>query len=235
MYKKEVGERSPLRVFERSIHGGLGPGNLGVVLSRAGGGKTGLLVSVAIDDCLRGRKVLHVSTQDSAQKVREFYAEVFHDLAEATEMPERLINQHLMELNRRIHTFASGTFATEKLEVALGYMRDHADFPPSVIILDGFPDWGRARDQDLKWVKDAAVRYDCEIWLLGTLHREGQEQDARGVPLEIARFDSQLSVIVRLDQQSDHVRLRLLKDHENQDLADLRLELDPSTFLVRWQ
>ena len=36
MYQRDVNRRSPLRVFERSIHGGLGPGNLGVVMSRAG-------------------------------------------------------------------------------------------------------------------------------------------------------------------------------------------------------
>ena len=40
MFLKKVHDRSPLRVFERSIHGGLGRGNLGVVLSRAGMGKT---------------------------------------------------------------------------------------------------------------------------------------------------------------------------------------------------
>ena len=36
MFTKEINERSPLRVFEISIHGGLGKGNLGVVMSRAG-------------------------------------------------------------------------------------------------------------------------------------------------------------------------------------------------------
>ena len=36
MYRKEVNERSPMRVFESSMHGGLGRGNVGVVVSRAG-------------------------------------------------------------------------------------------------------------------------------------------------------------------------------------------------------
>ena len=39
MYRKEVNRSSPLRILERSIHGGLGPGNLGVVMARAGVGK----------------------------------------------------------------------------------------------------------------------------------------------------------------------------------------------------
>ena len=36
MYRKDVNERSPMRVFEKSIHGGLGKGNVGVVAARAG-------------------------------------------------------------------------------------------------------------------------------------------------------------------------------------------------------
>jgi hypothetical protein len=31
------------------------------------------------------------------------------------------------------------------------------------------------------------------------------------------------------------VRVRILKDHERGDVADLHLELDPSTLLLRWR
>ena len=47
MYQKELNERNPLRVFEHSIHGGLGLGNLGVIVARHGTGKTALLVGIA--------------------------------------------------------------------------------------------------------------------------------------------------------------------------------------------
>jgi len=63
MYAKKVNERSPLRVFERSIHGGLGQGNLGVVLSRPGMGKSSFLVGIALDDLMRGRRVFHVALE----------------------------------------------------------------------------------------------------------------------------------------------------------------------------
>jgi len=59
MYTKEINERSPLRVFEKSIHGGLGKGNLGVVMSRAGVGKTALLIGIALDDLMRALWVRH--------------------------------------------------------------------------------------------------------------------------------------------------------------------------------
>jgi hypothetical protein len=234
MYRREMGERNPLRIFERSIHGGLGPGNIGVVLSRPGDGKTGFLVAVATDDCIRNRKVLHVNLKDNASEVREFYKEVFHDLAETSRMEDRARVLHTVEMNRRIHSFLGGSFQFDKLETALEYMTTHADFAPRVVILDGFPYWTTAVDGDLEAIRRLAQRHECEVWLSGDLHREGQTLDPRRVPSEIARFDRHLDVIVRLDPEADHVRLRLVKDHDNPVVADLHLELDPATFLIRW-
>ena len=48
MHRKELNERSPLRVLEESIHGGLGRGNVGVIVARKGVGKTAFLVGVAL-------------------------------------------------------------------------------------------------------------------------------------------------------------------------------------------
>ena len=49
MHRKELNERSPLRVLEKSIHGGLGRGNLGVVIARHGVGKSAFLVGYGLD------------------------------------------------------------------------------------------------------------------------------------------------------------------------------------------
>src|SRR5574339_987740 len=81
MYRKEVNERSPMRVFEKSMHGGLGRGNIGVVVARPGVGKTALLVQIALDDLLRDRKVLHISHEHAVDHVRAYYDEIFHDLS----------------------------------------------------------------------------------------------------------------------------------------------------------
>ena len=100
MYKKEVNQRSPLRVFERSIHGGLGRGNVGVVMSRAGVGKTAFLVDIAIDHLMHERKVLHVNIDDPVEKVREFYDEIFHDLADSLKLENRDRVHLIVERNR---------------------------------------------------------------------------------------------------------------------------------------
>ena len=65
MYRKEVNAQSPLRILERSIHGGLGKGNLGVVMARAGVGKTAFLVQIGLDDLMQEKDVLHVALGQS--------------------------------------------------------------------------------------------------------------------------------------------------------------------------
>ena len=50
---KQLNSVSPLRVFENSINGGLGKGNLGVIVSKKGVGKTACLVHIATDKLSR--------------------------------------------------------------------------------------------------------------------------------------------------------------------------------------
>lgn len=88
MYRKDVNERSPLRILEKSSHGGLGRGNLGVAMARAGVGKTAFLVHVALDDLMRDRKVLHVSLDSPVDHVKSWYDAVFQDLVKTAELSD---------------------------------------------------------------------------------------------------------------------------------------------------
>jgi len=58
--RRFLNARSPLRLLEKGLHGGLGAGNLGVVIAGHGVGKTSFLVGVAVDELLREGRVLHV-------------------------------------------------------------------------------------------------------------------------------------------------------------------------------
>src|SRR5436190_7396471 len=91
MHLKELSHRSPLRLFERSVHGGLGRGNIGVVASRTGVGKTAFLTCLALDDLLRDRRVLHVTTSHTVDHVRAFYDEMFADLAREAHLEETVV------------------------------------------------------------------------------------------------------------------------------------------------
>ena len=233
MFKKQVNERSPMRVFERSIHGGLGKGNVGVVLSRAGIGKTAFLVDIALDDLMQDRKVLHVNIDDPVEKVRNFYDEVFSDLAESMKLENRDRVHLNVERHRLIQTWAADSFSLEKLRNGISMAAEVMKFEPEVIAVDGFPRFSEATEDDLLTLKDIAKKCDAELWVSGRARRE-DEVDERGVPTKVARFEDYLSVIVKLEPEGDSVRLQLIKDHDNEDVASLFLHLDPKTLLVKW-
>jgi Ni,Fe-hydrogenase III component G len=230
MRRKEINERSPVRVLEASIHGGLGPGNIGVVIARHGVGKTAFLVGVALDDLMRGRKVLHVSLEHDADKVRAFYDEVFSDLAHEREMEDvwkvRLETEH----NRRIHCYQDDTFSIGKLGETLAFLREHGDFRPVAVMIDGFP-FEQASSEQMARLRALVVEADVELWMSAVTHREAIMNE-RGVPEPVAHLQSHIDVILRMAHDTKAVHVSLLKDHDNPEVPDLALALDPTTMLL---
>jgi len=227
-------KRSPVRVFERATAGGLGRGNIGVVLSRPGIGKTAFLIGLALDAMLQGRKVLHISTQETVERLTAFYEYIFQMLADSIGLEQRLKALLDIERNRHLLVYDRRLFSLEKLEQSVAFLKNAAGFAPSFVIMDGTPRFGKTEQWEMDGLRRLAREWDAEMWTSSHTHREGQQFDSRNVPLEIARFDEYLSLILCLSSQADHVRVRIIKEHESADVADLHLELDPKTLLLRW-
>lgn len=235
MPQREVRDHSPYRIFERATQGGLGRGNIGVVLSRAGVGKTAFVIGLALDALLQGRQVLHISTRETVADVRRFYDQLFQAMAQDLGLPDR--SERLLELerNRHILVYNREQFSLAKLEQSAAFLRQAAHFTPSLVVMDGTPRYEHTEAWELEGVQRLARQWDAEIWTSSLVHREGQDHDARGVPLAMAKLDRFLALIVLLESRGDHVRVRLLKDHDRAVPADLRMELDPATLMLRWQ
>lgn len=230
MLRKELNERSPLRVLEASIHGGLGSGNIGVIIARHGVGKTAFLVGVALDDLMRGRKVVHVSLEQAGEKVRAYYDEIFMDLAHARELEDVWKVRLDLERNRRIHCYLGGTFAIDKLTTALAFMREHGGFVPAAIMVDGF-DFANATPADIQALREVAKAADAELWMSAITHREAIMNED-GVPQPVSHLAGELDVIMRMAHDTKAVHVSLLKDHDNPDVPNLKLALDPTTMLL---
>ena len=230
MYSKELNERSPLRLFEHSIHGGVGPGSIGVVVARHGLGKTAFLVGIAIDDAIRGRKVLHVSLDKTVDHVREFYDEIFMDLARSSGLEDLATARVDMERHRMIHTYSGGTFTIDKLRQSVQFLKEVAHFEPSCLIIEGFV-FEQATLADIESLRNLAVAFNAELWMSAVTHR-GVGADALGIPEPLTKLASAIAVIVQMADDSGSVKLSLLKDHDNPNVANLTLALDPSTMLL---
>src|SRR5512142_1427084 len=175
MYRKEVNERSPMRVFEKSMHGGLGEGNVGVVASAAGVGQTPLLVQIALDDLLRDRKVLHITHEHSVDHVRTHYTELFHDLCTISQLSDPDDVMLDIERNRMIFSLSrkhddppvsqrGGNSPIQRILEVVKFTRQIAQFAPQVIIIDGF-DLAGASDEAFQVLRGLAMELDAELWV----------------------------------------------------------------------
>lgn len=226
MYRKFLNARSPLRLLEKGLHGGLGPGNLGVVLAGHGVGKTSFLVGIAVDELLRAGRVLHVSLSHSVQHVRAHYDTVFEELAATKHLEDGASIHAEIDRHRSIRVYPPGELTTGKLRDAVK-LETEAGEKPSLIVLEGI-DLASLPRGDVEDLKALAQELEAEVWLESST----EEQVAIVVPPAIAALGDLVSVIVALEPGDRTVALRALKDHDNPDLSDLHVALDPRTLLL---
>ena len=69
-------------------------------------------------------------------------------------------------------------------------------------------------------------------WIAQAKTHRGVPSNENGIPEHIAKLSSTIAVIVQMVDHSDGVHLSLLKDHDNPNVANLTLTLDPSTMLL---
>ena len=80
MIKDELFERSPVRCFEKAT-GGLKAGELGLLSSKKGVGKTSVLVQFGVDTLLQDKQVVHVSFDQQSANVITWYQDIFTEIA----------------------------------------------------------------------------------------------------------------------------------------------------------
>ena len=230
MIKTELIKKSPVRVFEETLNGGLGQGNLGVITARKGIGKTATLVHLAIDKLMRGKNVLHISFADDPRHIHSWYNQVFNEIVRAYKLENQ--SQVLDDLirHRLILHFKQTDISFEQIKNHINELTKGMPAAPDVIIIDGFP-WEDAKPDQVENWQTYATENKVAIWFSATLHREKLDLDDQGIPYPVNKFVDQLRVIIMLQPEKNHIDLQLLKKTGGEDIP-LRLKLDPHTLLL---
>jgi len=231
MLREQLIKLSPLRVLEKSINGGLGPGNLGMFTARKGVGKTAALVHVAVDKLLRDEKVLHLSFADNPRHIEHWYKQVFNEIAKSYKLENVLENEQHVIRNRLIVHISKKNAVKDHIENTIKKCVEAAQFTPSMLIIDGFSFSEHSKDDFMFW-KELSQKLSTEIWFSATLHRHNLEFDDQGIPSPASEVKDIFSVIIMLEPLEDYIDLKLLKDHDNPDIDKLKLKLNPKTMLI---
>jgi hypothetical protein len=227
----EFTQRSPLRMLVGSPEKGLGPGNLGALIARAGVGKTACLIHIAFDKILQNGKIVHVSLQDGPDKISSYYNVILAELVRALRLKEDRETSTLMEKNRMILAYLNQSFDLNRLRENLKNLSEKTNFRADTLIVDGL-DFARAGAETFETFKTLAKEYGTEIWFSALSHRHIAEVNERGIPYPCHEVDPFFSVILQLQPTASGIQMKLLKDHDRTVKPEDTVILDPSTFLA---
>lgn len=234
MLKKDLADKNPLRIFAQNAEGNAVENRMGLVMSRAGLGKTAILVQIALDSILRGNQVLHVSVGQSLDKTRAWYDDIIKDLVESVKLEDSSELRDEVLHNRLIMTFKEADFTRPKLEERVNDLVAQNIFRPTCIIVDGF-DFENAPKQAVADLKDMADVLGLQIWFSALCHREDDRASEEGVPAPCHEvgvfFDTVL--MIRPEKGQANLSLNVVKDSTGCVKPGKILDLDPSTYLVK--
>ncbi|MBS1106816.1 MAG: hypothetical protein H6Q91_2318 [Deltaproteobacteria bacterium] len=227
MYRRFLNARSPLRLLEKGLHGGLGSGNLGLVIAGPGVGKTSFLVGVALDELMRNKPVLHITLGHNVQHVRDYYNTVFEELAHTTQLDENHVAARAeMDRLRRIRAYPQSSFDAKRLREALALEAELGP-RPELVVVDGLDVAQRTAAELEEWAS-AARDAHAEVWMGASVAGER----IASLPAELRPLEGSFSVILALEPGDGSVALRALKDHDSRDVSALHVALDPKTLLL---
>ena len=225
MVKSELIMRSPLRIFENSIRGGLGGGNIGMLVSPKGVGKTACLVHIATDKLLRDKHVIHVSFATRVDHIISWYEDIFKEIAKKRDLEDAVDIHDDIIRNRVIMNFNQRGIGMQQVLKSISAMIEEGHFAADSIIFDGF-EIAHSQTGDLETLKRFAEENKVEVWLSVSVP-EGAEVETVMEPYYVTT-----AVIITLEFSGDHVHFKAIKDHDKQEPVDMHLKLDPKTLLI---
>jgi hypothetical protein len=232
MVREELNRRSPLRIFEKSIHGGLGRGNLGVIASRHGIGKTACLVHMATDKLFRDEHVIHISFSKNVNHVIAWYEDIFSEIVHRRDLADAMAVHDEIIKNRVIMNFSQDHVTIDQIIVSLKAMIQDGGFKADAIFFDGYH-IADANPDTVTKIKEFAQQMNLEIWCsVSPVEDEKSSFDENGVPEDVKTLDTLIDVLIGLRYDGDHVVMTAVKDHDEKDPTELALRLDPNSMLI---
>ncbi len=231
MVRAELNKRSPLRVFEKSIHGGLGKGNIGVIASRHGIGKTACLVHMATDKLFRDEHVIHISFSQNVNHVIAWYEDIFKEISTKRELDAAMDVHDKIIKNRVIMNFSQENISVEQIIRSLKTMIEDGGFKADSIFFDGYKMTTVEHDA-VERLKKFATDSNVELWFSVSPVVEGVDFDEYGVPETLSNIKDVVDVLIGMKYDGEEVVMTVVKDHGDSDPAQMAIKLDPKTMLI---
>jgi len=231
MVKEELIQRSPVRVFMKSIQGGLKPGELGLIASPSGIGKTSVLVQIALDKLLQEQKIIHISFTQHNDYVLAWYNDIFNEFVMKKNLENEQDVRNDLVKNRVLMKFNQEGLTVDQITRSLRAMIRDGGFAANHLIIDGYS-FSSAEGKNISRIKEFAVELGLSVWFSCTV-RDEPFYDVKNIPVIINDYAGFFDVIVTLNPKHDYIELAVSKDRELVSPENPALKLDPKTLLIQ--
>jgi hypothetical protein len=231
MVKEELIQRSPVRIFMNSINGGLKPGELGLIASPSGIGKTSVLVQIALDKLLQDKKVIHISFTRHTDHILAWYEDIFDEFIKKKNLENEQEVKNDIIKNRVLMKFSQGGITSDQILRSLRALIKDGGFNAEAIIVDGF-DFSTIEEGHVAAIKAFALEMGVSCWYSCNVGGEKPLYDKKNLPLILKDNANLFDVIIVLEPKSDHIALTVSRDREIYNPEHLALKLDPKTLLI---
>lgn len=206
-----------------------GKGSMGLVMARAGLGKTAILVQFALDCMLLGNKVLHVSIGEGVDKTRTWYDDILALLTDG----EKIESIPEIMQNRMIMTFKESSFSKALFEERLDDLVKQGIYQPECLIIDGY-DFENSTAESLEEFRNVMKEQGLRmIWFSAVSHRGDDRVSLDGVPAPCHEVDNLFDTVLLINPAENEMKLDILKCDTCSIDPGTTLMLDPSTMLVK--
>jgi len=231
MLKEDLIKKNPLRVLNPLSVESLPDHRMGLIMARAGLGKTAILVQIAMDSMLRDQKVLHVSIGEGLEKAKAWYEDIYKYVAEGFQLENVSEIEGELMRNRMIMTFKEAVFSRPKLEERLNDLVYQNIFRPDIVVVDGF-DFAEADYDSVMDLKEMMAAMNVQGWFSALRHRDDNRESAAGIPAPCHEVDGLFDTVILLQPEKESILLNIIKD-EYDGAAGKILNLDPATMMVK--
>ena len=221
MAKLELYNKSPIRAFDNAANGGLKAGEMGLVTSKKGVGKTAVLVQFGIDTLLNGKQLVHVSFDQVSSNVIEWYDTIVQEIVKNKISDE---DKEVIMRNRTILNFNQDNFNLEKVVNTLNALKAGGIGVAGVVIDGG--DFAKAKESDIQAVASYAKATKTKVWVSSTA--EGTKLSEQAPKAILPYF----SFVVHLEpSKSNGTSVKILKAGKAENV-ETTLRLDSKNSLI---
>ena len=227
MLKKDLINRSPVCKI-------LNPDSIiqvkfGAVLSRAGVGKTQFLVQIALTRLLNNEKIIHISLNDSMEKINLRYMDSYNNLVDSIGYVDPQKAKRLWEDINQLKVgiaYNELSFDPKKITEYLNSFKKNNDDLPSVLLIDGlnFEDDLSSRLDQLESISKS---FNISIWFSIRTHRE-ESLCSDGYPKQFENVKDRFDKALILNPKDNKIEATVLKNGDDKDRKYL---LDAATMM----